>query len=106
MPLTIVGDGNQKRDFIHVFDIVDGLTKIAFSEITHDDAWELGSGINYSINQLYEMFKTNFSATSVYVPDQPGNYRMTMRTNDDMLNKLNWLPKDRLESHIKSLKIK
>jgi len=53
-PLPIVGDGNQRRDFIHVFDIVDGLIKIAYSDITHKDAWELGSGINYSINKLYE----------------------------------------------------
>ena len=48
-PLTIVGDGNQKRDFTHVDDIVDGILKIAFSKKTHSDAWELGSGVSYSI---------------------------------------------------------
>ena len=31
-PLTIVGDGNQKRDFTHVDDIVDGILKYAFSK--------------------------------------------------------------------------
>ena len=30
-PLTIVGDGNQKRDFTHVDDIIDGILKIVFS---------------------------------------------------------------------------
>ena len=56
-PLTIVGDGKQKRDFTHVDDIVDGLIKIAFSEHKHQDAWEIGSGVNYSVNQyLFNMF--------------------------------------------------
>ena len=58
-PIPIVGDGEQKRDFIHVFDIVDGLIKIAFSDLNHNDAWELGTGINYSINTLFDYFKEN-----------------------------------------------
>ena len=41
LPLPIVGDGNQKRDFTHVFDIVDGLLKISKTEIKHNDAWKL-----------------------------------------------------------------
>ena len=56
-PLTIVGDGNQKRDFTHVNDIIDGILKIAFSDKKHNDAWELGSGVSYSINELFNMFK-------------------------------------------------
>ena len=43
-PLPIVGDGNQKRDFVHVYDIVNGLIKIALTDINHTDAWELGTG--------------------------------------------------------------
>ena len=52
LPLPIVGDGNQRRDFTHVLDIVDGLIKIALSNKVHEDAWELGTGINYSVNEL------------------------------------------------------
>ena len=47
--LPIVGDGNQKRDFTHVVDIVDGLLRIANTEIKHQDAWEIGTGVNYTI---------------------------------------------------------
>ena len=90
LPLPIVGDGNQKRDFTHVFDIVDGLLKISTSEIKHDDAWEIGTGINYSINELYEMFKQRYKTSSVSIPDQRGNYRKTLRVNDDLVNLLNW----------------
>jgi UDP-glucose 4-epimerase len=103
LPLPIVGDGNQKRDFTHVQDIVDGLLKISNSEINHDDAWEIGTGINYSINELYAMFKKKYDINSVYIPDQKGNYRETLRVNDDLINLLNWQPKDRLREYIANL---
>ena len=102
-PLPIVGDGEQKRDFVHVYDIVDGLIKIALSEINHEDAWELGTGLNYSINELFNYFKDKFNATSTKIPDQPGNYRQTLRENDDSLKLLGWKPKDRLKDHINNL---
>lgn len=101
--LTIVGDGNQKRDFTHVFDIVDGLLRIADTDIKHKDAWEIGTGINYSINQLFQMFKEKFNVDATYIPDQKGNYRETLRVNDDLLNLLNWQPKDRLRNYIANL---
>ena len=104
-PLTIVGDGNQKRDFTHVDDIVDGILKIAFSHRNHSDAWELGSGVSYSINELFNMFKERFNTTSVYVDDQPGNYRKTLRVNDDIIEELNWNPQDRLKDYINSLNL-
>ena len=104
-PLTIVGDGNQKRDFTHVDDIIDGILKIAFSNKNHSDAWELGSGVSYSINELFNMFKERFNAKSVYVDDQPGNYRKTLRVNDDIIEELNWNPHDRLKDYINSLNL-
>ena len=104
LPLPIVGDGNQKRDFTHVFDIVDGLLRIANTEIKHKDAWEIGTGVNYSINQLYSMFKDKYNTSSVNIPDQRGNYRETLRVNDDLINLLNWHPKDRLKEYIENLK--
>ncbi len=102
-PLPIVGDGEQRRDFTHVDDIVDGIVKISESNIKHDDAWEIGSGVNYSINELFEMFRKKFNVTSISIDDQPGNYRKTLRTNDDMLNKLDWRPSDRLSEYIQNL---
>ena len=104
-PLSIVGDGNQKRDFTHVDDIVDGIIKIGFSNKIHSDAWELGSGVSYSINELFNMFKERFNATSIYVDDQPGNYTKTLRINDDVLKQLDWKPKDRLKDYVKNLNL-
>ena len=101
--ITIVGDGEQRRDFTHVEDIVDALYKIGISDETHEDAWELGTGINYSINEVYQMFKNKFGTPSIYLPDQPGNYRETLRENNDALERLGWHPQDRLKDYINSL---
>ena len=102
--ITIVGDGEQRRDFTHVVDIVDALYRVGVGNEKHEDAWELGCGVNYSINEMYEMFKEKFpQIESVYLPDQPGNYRKTLRENDDTLERLGWQPKDRLKDYILSL---
>lgn len=103
LPITIVGDGEQRRDFTHIDDIVDGLIRIGMSNEKHEDAWELGTGTNYSINEVYEMFREKFETECVYLPDQAGNYRVTLRENDDSLNRLGWLPKDRLRDYIINL---
>ena len=99
-PLEIVGDGEQKRDFTHINDIVDGLIRIAESNEQHDDAWELGTGKNYSLNEVADMF----GADKVYIPNQQGNYRETLRINNDAIDRLGWQPTDQLPEYIKNLK--
>lgn len=103
LPITIVGDGEQRRDFTHVDDIVDGLIRIAMSNEQHEDAWELGTGNNYSINEVYKMFSSKFNVDFVRLPDQQGNYRETRRENNDTVNRLGWTPTDRLREYIESL---
>jgi UDP-glucose 4-epimerase len=105
-PITIVGDGNQRRDFTHIDDIVDGLIKIAESDEKHEDAWELGTGNNYSLNEVYEMFKEKFNSIKVYMSEEKGNYRETIRINDDALNRLGWQPKDQLKEYINEIKLR
>ena len=104
LPLPIVGDGNQKRDFIHVQDIADGLIKLALSNKKNSDAWELGTGFQYSVNELYKLFEDRFNnIDSINIDDQPGNYRNSYRKNDQMTVQLNWKPKDRLRDYIQNL---
>jgi UDP-glucose 4-epimerase len=101
--ITIVGDGEQKRDFTHIDDIIDGLWKIGVKDIKHKYSWELGTGLNYSINDVYLMFKERFGCGYINVPNQSGNYKTTLRENDDSLNKLGWKPSDKLRDYILSL---
>ena len=102
--LTIVGDGEQRRDFTHVVDIVDGLYKIGMSKEKHEDAWELGTGKNYSIKDVYYMFKERYTeAKSKHIPDQKGNYRVTLQKNTDTQDRLGRKPVDRLKDYILNL---
>ena len=48
--------------------------------------------------------KDKFDVKSINIPDQPGNYRQTLRGNDDSLKLLDWKPIDRLKEHINSFK--
>lgn len=102
-PITIVGDGEQRRDFTYIDDIVDGLIKIAFSSQSHDDAWELGTGFNYSLNEVANLFIEKFNCKKVYIPQQKGNYNQTIRVNNDAIDRLNWKPTDKLKEYILNL---
>ncbi len=102
-PITIVGDGEQRRDFTHVDDIVSGLFLIGMKREKHEDAWELGCGVNYSVNEVYEMFKQRFDCDKVFIPDEAGNYRTTLRVNNDAIERLGWKPTDSLYDYIKVL---
>ena len=102
-PIIINGDGEQRRDFTHVYDIVDGLIRVAESNEKHEDAWELGTGCNYSINEVADMFEyTNKN----YVDDVKGNYRETIRINNDAIDRLGWQPTDKLKSYINEIKLR
>lgn len=103
LPIPIVGDGEQRRDFTHINDIIDGIELVAFSNEKHEDGWELGTGKNYSINEVFEMFKEKYDCDKIYLPEQKGNYRETVRLNDDTLNRLGWKPKMDLKDYILSL---
>lgn len=105
-PITIIGDGEQRRDFTHIDDIVDGLIRIAESDEKHEDAWELGTGNNYSLNEVYEMFKEKFNSVKVYMSEEKGNYRKTLRINDDAIERLGWRPQDKLKSYINEIKLR
>ena len=103
LPITIVGDGEQRRDFTHVDDITQALESLILSKENDEDAWELGTGVNYSINQVASMFVTKFNVELKYIDNQPGNYRETLRKNVKSLDKLNFSPKDKLYNYIMSL---
>ena len=103
-PLLIHGDGEQRRDFTHIDDICDGLRMIAESDIHHSEGWELGTGKNYSLNEVFNMFKERFqNIQKQHVENVKGNYRETIRLNDKALDELGWKPTDKLKDYINSL---
>ena len=99
-PLTITGNGEQRRDFTHVEDIVDGLT-LCMNDKFNADIFELGSGVNYSINEVADMFGKDYPRE--YIPERKGEYDRTLCDYSAAELKLGWKPKHSLDGYMKRL---
>jgi UDP-glucose 4-epimerase len=93
----IYGDGNQRRDFTHVDDIVDALIRIQKQQ-AYDNNFELGRGRNHSVNEIAEMLKI----TPIYKPSKPGEARNTLNTDTLAKDMLGWNPQIELEDYLTS----
>ena len=97
-PLTIVGDGEQRRDFTHIDDITDGLIRCMGLKFNADE-FELGSGSNYSINEVANMFGKDYPKK--YIPERKGEYPFTLCSDKKATEMLGWQPEGDLKSYIK-----
>ena len=97
-PLTITGTGEQRRDFTHVDDIVDGLYKCMGKEFKAE-IFELGRGENFSINEIVDLFKSKRK----YIPARKGEYDKTLCDYTKAKNLLEWIPNKNLEDYIKEI---
>jgi len=97
-PLTIVGDGEQRRDFTHIDDIVDGLVKCS-EQPFRGEIFELGRGKNYSINEIADMFGKDYPR--INLPSQPGEYDRTLADYSLAQDVLGWEPTVDIKDYIK-----
>ena len=97
-PLTITGDGFQRRDFTHIDDIVSGLILTSESETSHKTI-ELGRGNNYSINELAAMFDTE----TEYIEARPGEARVTLCDTSEANMKIGYKPTRNIEDYVKEV---
>jgi len=100
-PLTIVGNGEQRRDFTHVEDIVDGIIKSSEQKF-YGEIFELGRGVNHSINEVAGMFGKDYPCDSL--PFREGEYDVTLADYSHAQKLLGWTPtknlKDYMEKYI------
>ena len=97
-PLTVTGDGEQRRDFTHIDDIVDGLYKCIGKEFKAE-IFELGKGENFSMNEIVDMF----GAKRKYIPARAGEYDKTLCTDTKAKELLGWKPVKSLRDYIKKI---
>ena len=97
-PLTITSNGEQRRDFTHVEDIVDGLVRCIGKDFKAEE-FELGSGVNYSINEVADMFGKDYPKK--YISARAGEYDKTLCTDKKAYELLNWKPTRNIEDYIK-----
>lgn len=95
-PLTIVGDGEQTRDFTYVMDIVDACYKAAMSDITQE-IFNVGSDNTYSINYLADLL----GGEKHYIPKRPGEPDSTYADITKIKKMLGWTPKISFEEGVK-----
>ena len=97
-PLTIVGDGLQRRDFTYVGDIVNGLIKS--SGVLKNEEYQLGSGKDYSILEVAEMFGSEIE----FIPERRGDRRYGKADIEKTYSMLGWKAMQTLESWIKNIR--
>ena len=98
-PLTIVSPGNQKRNFTHIDDIINGL--ILVGENGYGDEFGIGSPEAYSIKEIAEMFGANIEM----LPERAGN-RMTADVMTAKTEALGWKPTRTIGKYIEELRMK
>ena len=98
LPLTIVNDGEQKRDFVHVKDIVEANILASLYEGKYN-TFNVGTGEGYSINQIADMF----GGEKKY-GDKRLEPRFSISDSSLIQKELNWESKYNLETFIKKLK--
>lgn len=94
-PLTVTGNGEQRRDFTHVSDIVRGLECLG-KGTWNAEVFQLGTGKNYSINDLANMFPGEVK----YVEARPGEAWTTLADIADITSATGWKPVIDLESYV------
>lgn len=95
-PLLITDDGEQRRDFTHVEDIVDALYKV-YTKKAYGYEFELGRGKNQSLNELIKLIDP---PEYKYIPKRPGEARITLNTDKTAFEVLGWDPKIDIEDYI------
>jgi UDP-glucose 4-epimerase len=97
--LTIVGDGEQKRDFTHVVDVVKA--NISAMNLMNEECIgkiiNVGTGVNYSVNQLASFISEN----TVNMPSRPAESRETLADTSLFYAIFGWKPSNILEKWIK-----
>jgi UDP-glucose 4-epimerase len=97
-PFTVVGDGEQTRDFTYVSDIVAALLTAAQSDRS-GRVYNVGSGATVSVNRLVELL----GGHQVYIPKRPGEPNCTFADISRIQTELSWHPQVSIEEGVANL---
>jgi UDP-glucose 4-epimerase len=87
-PLTVVGDGSQRRDFTHISDVIQA--NILASEIKDGfgEVYNIGYGSNYSILEIANMISNDVK----FIPPRVGEVQETLASNAKFKELTGWIP--------------
>ena len=99
--LTIVGDGEQRSDYIYVKDVANANVMAAISN-PDDDAYgqvyNVGSGKNYSVNEIASFI----SDDTINIPPRIGEARNSLANINKIRKTFAWKPEMNVEEWIKT----
>jgi len=100
-PLTIVGDGEQRRDYIYVKDVANANVMAAISnpdDEAYGQVYNVGSGKNYSVNEIASFI----SDDTINIPPRVGEARNSLANIDKIRKTFAWKPEMNVEEWIKT----
>ena len=101
--LTIVGDGEQRRDFVHVQDVVNANIMASLEDLKNEyygQIYNIGTGENISILEIAKMISDNY----IHIPFRDGEAKTTLSCIDKVRNTFGWEPKVELKQWIEKNK--
>lgn len=97
-PFTVVGDGQQRRDFLYVTDVADAFYKAAKTERV-GEVYNLGAGDPQSVNRLVELL----GGPRVSIPKRPGEPDCTWADVSKIKKELRWKQKVSFEEGVRHI---
>ena len=97
-PFTVVGDGEQTRDFTYVTDVANALLMAMESNFS-GEIFNVGSGKTVSINYLTELL----NGSKIFIPKRPGEPDVIFADIEKIKNKLNWEPTISIEAGVEEI---
>ena len=97
--MTVVGDGEQRRDYTHVLDVAEVNLKAAFTENKRalGEVINVGTGRNHSVLELINLIGGDY----IHIPERPGEARETLADITKLKTLLDYEPQVELENWIK-----
>jgi UDP-glucose 4-epimerase len=86
-PLTVVGDGTQSRDFVHVSDVARAFVNASLT-LNHGHRFNIGSGNPKTILELTKII----GGPIVFLPKRPGEPNSTQANINKAIKILGWEP--------------
>ena len=97
--LTIVGDGEQRRDYVYVQDVANANIMAAISN-PDDDAYgqvyNVGSGKNYSVNEIASFI----SDDTINIPPRKGEVKISLANISKIQKTFAWKPQTDIKDWI------
>lgn len=97
-PLTVVGDGKQKRDFTYISDVIQAFYK-AIKIKKNFQTFNLGTGKPVAVNEIVKLL----GCKSINIPKRPGEPDLTSANITKIKKELNWKPKISIKQGVKNL---